>query len=156
MNGFLKEFREFAVKGNAIDMAVGIVIGVAFGAIVKSFVGDVIMPPIGLAIGNIDFSNLFWVLHAGTQPGPYNTMAEAAKAGAVTLNYGAFLNTVISFIIIAFAVFMFVRSINRLRARYEHKPEEVPAEPVTKTCPQCCTDIPAKARRCPNCTSSLD
>ena len=156
MRGFLKEFREFAVKGNAIDMAVGIVIGVAFGAIVKSFVDDVIMPPIGLAIGNIDFSNLFWVLHSGTPSGPYNTMAEAAKAGAVTLNYGAFFNTIISFIIIALAVFMFVRSINRLRAMYESKPEEAAAEPATKTCPQCCTEIPAKAHRCPNCTSSLE
>lgn len=156
MRAFLKEFREFAVKGNAVDMAVGIVIGVAFGAIVKSLVADVIMPPIGLAIGNIDFNNLFWVLHAGAQPGPYHTLAEANKAGAVTLDYGVFINTIISFIIIAFSVFLFVRSINRIRERYEKQPEEAPAEPVTKDCPQCCTSIPIKATRCPNCTSTLE
>ncbi|MGH8127894.1 MAG: large-conductance mechanosensitive channel protein MscL [Gammaproteobacteria bacterium] len=154
MRGFLKEFREFAVKGNAIDMAVGIVIGVAFGLIIKSLVADIIMPPIGLAIGHIDFKNLFWVLHVGHTPGPYHTVAEAAKAGAVTLNYGAFINTVISFIIIAFVIFMFVRSINKMRAKFENQP--APADPTTKDCPQCCTSIPIKATRCPNCTSALE
>lgn len=154
MKGFLKEFREFAVKGNAVDMAVGIVIGAAFGSIVKSLVSDIIMPPIGLVIGHIDFQNLFWVLHAGKMPGPYHTVAEAAQAGAVTLNYGAFINNIISFIIVAFAIFLFVRAINRMRSQFESQPE--PADPTTKDCPQCCTSIPIKASRCPNCTSMLD
>ncbi|MGH8428500.1 MAG: large-conductance mechanosensitive channel protein MscL [Gammaproteobacteria bacterium] len=152
MRGFLKEFREFAMRGNVIDMAVGIVIGVAFGAIVKSLVGDVIMPPIGLAIGHIDFSNLFWVLHQGTPHGPYATIAAAQQAHAVTLNYGTFINTIITFIIIAFAVFMLVRSINKMQKRFEKKQE---AAPTTKDCPHCFTAIPVKATRCPSCTSNL-
>lgn len=153
MRTFLKEFREFAVKGNVVDMAVGIVIGAAFGSIVKSFVSDVIMPPIGLAVGRIDFNNLFWIIAQGNPHGPYNTIAEAQKAGAVTLNYGAFVNTIVSFLIIAFAVFFLVRAINRIRRQFETEP--APAAPTTKECPRCCSTIPIKATRCPNCTSEL-
>jgi large conductance mechanosensitive channel len=155
MRALLKEFREFAVKGNVVDMAVGIVVGVAFGAIVNSFVNDVIMPPIGLIIGRVNFSNLYWVLHAGNPRGPYATVADAHNAGAVTLNYGTFVNTLVSFLIIAFSVFMFVRMINKTRARLERKPAAAPAAPTTKDCPRCFTSIPIKATRCPNCTSDL-
>ena len=121
----LKEFKEFAVKGNVVDMAVGIIIGAAFGKIVDSLVKDVIMPPIGLLLGKVDFSNLFVVLKAGAQAGPYLSVDAAQKAGAVTFNYGLFINTTISFVIIAFAVFLLVRAINRL------KREEPPAAPPT-------------------------
>lgn len=153
MKGFLKEFQEFAVKGNVVDMAVGIVIGGAFGTIVKSFVSDVIMPPIGLLIGHVQFSSLFWVIAEGKPNGPYNTISEAHKAGAVTLNYGTFIDNIVSFLIIAWAVFMFVRVINRVRSQFESP--EVPAEPTTKECPYCASTIPLKATRCPNCTSEL-
>jgi len=146
-----KEFKEFAVKGNVVDMAVGIVIGAAFGTIVKSFVADILMPPIGLLLGNVDFGNLFVVLKEGTQAGPFLTIADAQAAGAVTLNYGMFFNTIISFIIIAFAVFMVIKSLNRLK-REEEAP---PAEPTTKECGFCFSTIPVKATRCPNCTSQL-
>jgi large conductance mechanosensitive channel len=146
----LKEFKEFAMKGNVVDMAVGIVIGAAFGTIVKSFVSDILMPPIGLLLGNVDFSNLFTVLKGG-QAGPFATIADAQTAGAVTLNYGLFLNTVISFTIIAFAVFMVIKSLNKLK-----RAEETPAaEPTTKDCPFCFTTIAINATRCPNCTSEL-
>jgi len=111
----LKEFKEFAIRGNVIDMAVGIVIGAAFGAVVNSFVADILMPPIGLLIGNVDFSNLYIILKEGTTPGPYPSLTEAKKAGAVLWNYGLFINTIISFLIIAFAVFLVVRTINRLK-----------------------------------------
>src|SRR5512143_2566609 len=128
-----KEFREFAMKGNVVDMAVGIVIGAAFGSIVKSIVSDIIMPPIGLLLGNVDFTNLFIVLKHGTAPGPYASIADAQKVGAVTVNYGLFINTIISFVLVAFAVFILVKTINRLR-----REEEVPpAEPATKACPFC-------------------
>lgn len=148
----LKEFKEFAMRGNVVDMAVGIIIGAAFGAIVKSLVSDVIMPPIGLILGNVDFSNLFVVLKDGAGvAGPYASLAEAQKAGAVTINYGLFVNAVISFIIVAFAVFMLIRSINRLK----RKEEEAPAAPTTKDCPFCATAIPINATRCPHCTSQL-
>jgi large conductance mechanosensitive channel len=146
-----KEFKEFAMKGNVVDMAVGIVIGAAFGTIVKSFVSDILMPPIGLLLGNVDFSNLFIVLKGGSQAWPFATIADAQAAGAVTLNYGMFLNTVISFLIIAFAVFMVIKSLNRLK-RAE---ETAPAEPTTKECPYCFTTVAIKATRCPNCTSQL-
>lgn len=146
----LKEFKEFAVKGNVVDMAVGIVVGAAFGTIVKSLVSDILMPPIGLLLGNVDFSNLFIILKGGGS-GPYPTIADAQAAGAVTLNYGLFINTVISFIIISFAVFMVIRSINRLK-REEAAPV---ADPTTRDCPFCFTSIPIKATRCPNCTSAL-
>lgn len=147
-----KEFREFAMRGNVVDMAVGIIIGAAFGAIVKSLVDDVIMPPIGLLLGNVDFANLYVVLKEGAEvAAPYASLADAKTAGAVTLNYGVFINAVVSFTIVAFAVFMLVRTMNRLRA----KEETAPAEPTTKECPHCCSAIPLKATRCPYCTSEL-
>ena len=126
----LKEFREFAVKGNVVDMAVGIIIGAAFGKIVDSLVKDVIMPPIGLVLGKVDFANLFVVLKEGTQAGPYLSVEAAQNAGAVTFNYGMFINTVISFTIVAFAVFMLIRAINRLKRQEEAKPPAAPAEEV--------------------------
>lgn len=148
----LKEFKEFAMRGNVVDMAVGIIIGAAFGTIVKSLVSDVIMPPIGLLLGNVDFSNLFILLKHGAEvSGPYASLADAQAAGAVTLNYGMFINTIISFLIVAFAVFMLVRSINKLK----RKEEAPPAEPTTKECPHCYSTIPIKAVRCPMCTSEL-
>jgi large conductance mechanosensitive channel len=145
----LKEFKEFATKGNVVDMAVGIVVGAAFGAIVASFVADVIMPPIGLLLGKVDFANLFVVLKSGTVPGPYGSVAAAKQAGAVTLNYGTFVNTIISFLIIAFAVFLVIRQINKLRAK-----AEAPAV-ATKECPYCYSAVAIKATRCPFCTSTL-
>jgi len=147
----LKEFKEFAMRGNVVDMAVGIVIGAAFGQIVASLVNDVLMPPIGLLLGNVDFTNLFIVLKEGAATGPYASLADAQAAGAVTLNYGLFVNTVISFVIVAFAVFLLIRSINRLQ-RQEEAP---PAEPTTKECPHCLSTIPLQATRCPHCTSEL-
>jgi large conductance mechanosensitive channel len=151
--GMIKEFKEFAVKGNVIDMAVGIVIGAAFGTIVKSLVSDIIMPPIGLLLGNVDFSNLFLVLKGGVEGVTYATPAEAQTAGAVTLNYGLFLNTIISFLIVAFAIFILIKNINRLKSL--KAPEPAPA-PTTKACPYCFSTIPIKAVRCPNCTSNLE
>jgi len=151
--GMMKEFKEFAIKGNVVDMAVGIIIGAAFGTIVKSLVADVIMPPIGLLLGNVDFSNLFIVLKEGAEAAaPYASLADAQAAGAVTLNYGMFINTIISFLIVAFAVFIVIRNINRLK-REEAAPP--PAEPTTKDCPYCASTIPIKAKKCPNCTSEL-
>ncbi len=147
----LKEFREFAMRGNVIDMAVGIIIGAAFGTIVNSLVQDVIMPPIGLLLGNVDFSNIFAVIKEGKVPGPYASIAAAKAAGAVTINFGVFVNTLISFILIAFAVFLLVRTINKLR-RQEEAP---PPVPTTKECLYCLSSIPIKATRCPNCTSEL-
>ncbi|MEW6440953.1 MAG: large conductance mechanosensitive channel protein MscL [bacterium] len=149
LKGFLTEFREFAMRGNVVDMAVGIIIGAAFGAIVKSLVADVIMPPIGLILGNVDFSNLFVVLKDGAAAaGPYASLAEAQKAGAVTVNYGIFINSVISFLIVALAVFLLVRGINQLRRREE-------AAPTTKDCPHCLSKVAIKATRCAYCTSDL-
>ena len=147
----LKEFKEFAMRGNVIDMAVGIIIGAAFGTIVNSLVQDVIMPPIGLLLGNVDFSNIFAVIKEGKVVGPYASVAAAKTAGAVTINFGVFVNTLISFILIAFAVFLLVRTINKLR-RQEEAP---PPAPVTKECLYCFSSIPIKATRCPNCTSEL-
>ena len=147
-----KEFKEFAMRGSVVDMAVGIVIGAAFGTIVKSFVDDVLMPPIGLLLGNVDFSNLFITLKEGAKAaGPYASLAAAKAAGAVTLNLGIFINTVISFIIVAFAVFLVIKGINRMK----REQEEPPAEPTTKDCPYCFTSIPIQASRCPHCTSQL-
>ncbi len=147
--GFLKEFREFAMRGNVVDMAVGIIIGAAFGAIVKSLVSDIIMPPIGLILGNVDFSNLFLVLKDGAaQAGPYASLDLAQKAGAVTINYGLFLNSVVSFLIVAFAVFLLVRGLNRLKRQEE-------AAPTTRECPHCLSKVPIKAVRCAYCTSDL-
>jgi len=126
----LKEFREFAVRGNVVDMAVGIIIGAAFGKIVDSLVKDLIMPPIGLLLGKVDFANLFVVLREGAQAGPYLSVEVAQKAGAVTFNYGLFINTLISFVIIAFAVFLLIRTINRLKQQEEAKPTAAPPEDV--------------------------
>ena len=145
-----KEFKEFAVKGNVMDMAVGIIIGAAFGSIVTSFVNDVIMPPVGLLLGNVDFTNLFLVLKEGKIPSPYESLAAAKGAGAVTMNIGVFINTIISFLIVAFAVFLVVKNINRLK-----REEEAPAVPASKECPYCLSTIPVKAVRCPHCTSEV-
>lgn len=141
----LKEFREFVMRGNVVDMAVGIVIGAAFGKIVTSFVSDVLMPPIGLLMGKVDFSNLFIDL-SGTG---FATLAEAKKAGAATINYGLFFNTILDFIIVAFAIFLLIRQINRM------KREPAPAAPDIKECPFCLSSVPLKAVRCPHCTSEL-
>ena len=147
----LKEFKEFAMRGNVIDMAVGIIIGAAFGTIVGTLVSDVLMPPIGLILGNVDFSNLFLVLKEGKVAGPYATVAAAKGAGAVTLNYGLFVNTVVNFLIVAFAIFFLVRGMNALKKREEAPP----AVPTTKECPHCLSTIPVKATRCGHCTSDL-
>ena len=145
-----KEFKEFAVKGNAMDMAVGIIIGAAFGAIVKSLVDDIIMPPIGLLLGNVDFSNLFIVLKAGKEAvSSFATLAQAKAAGAVTLNYGAFINVIVSFLIISVAVFLLVKAMNKLRKSEEAK------VPSTRDCPFCLSEIPKKAVRCSHCTSEV-
>ena len=146
-----KEFKAFAMRGNVLDMAVGIIIGAAFGTIVTSFVNDVIMPPIGLLLGNVDFSNIFAVLKEGKTAGPYASVAAAKAAGAVTMNMGVFINTIINFIIVAFAIFLMIRSINQLKK----KEEAPPAVPTTKECPYCIVAIPIKATRCPHCTSQL-
>jgi large conductance mechanosensitive channel len=138
----LKEFREFAVRGNVIDLAVGVIIGAAFGKIVTSMVNDLIMPPIGMALGRVDFTDLFVALDGGT----YESLSVAEAAGAPTLNYGRFLNTIIEFAIVAFAVFLLVRQFNRLKR---------PAEVMTRDCPFCVSAIPLKATRCPNCTSEI-
>jgi large conductance mechanosensitive channel len=146
-----KEFKEFAMRGNVVDMAVGIIIGAAFGTIVKSLVDDVIMPPIGLLLGNVDFSNLFAVVLEGSVAAPYATLAAAREAGAVTINYGVFINTIISFLIVAFCVFLIIRNINRLK-----KEEETPPpEPTTKECGFCFSTIPIQATRCAFCTSDV-
>ena len=147
----MKEFKAFAMRGNVIDMAVGIIIGAAFGSIVGTLVSDVVMPPIGLLLGNVDFSNLFIVLKEGTTAGPYATVAAAKGAGAVTLNYGLFLNTVVNFLIVAFAIFFLIRGMNALKK----KEEAPPAVPTTKECPHCLSAIPVKATRCSHCTSEL-
>lgn len=151
--GMIKEFKEFAVKGNVVDMAVGIIIGAAFGTIVKSLVADVIMPPIGLLLGNVDFANLFIVLKEGaTAAAPYATLADADTAGAVTLKYGQFFNTIISFVIVAFSVFIMIKNMNKMKKQEAEAP---PAEPTTKDCPKCFSTISIKATRCPNCTSDV-
>jgi large conductance mechanosensitive channel protein len=139
----LKEFKEFAMKGNVIDMAVGIIIGVAFGKVITSIVSDIIMPPIGLLLGKMDFSNLFVNLSGQ----PFETLAEAKKVGAATINYGMFLNTVTDFLIVAFVVFMLIRQFNKLKPSAKG--------PMTKDCPFCASVIPIKAVRCGHCTSEL-
>jgi len=150
----LQDFKAFIMRGNVIDMAVGIIVGVAFGAVISSLVKDVIMPPIGLALGNVDFSNLFAVLKEGATPGPYASLAAAQTAGAVTINYGVFINAIINLLIIAAAVFfLIVRPIAKMQAR--KKAGEPAAATTTKECPYCFTAIPIKASRCPNCTSAL-
>ncbi len=146
-----KEFKDFILRGNVIDLAVAVVIGAAFGAIVKSLVEDVIMPPIGLLLGGVDFANIFAVLKGGDPAGPYAALSDAKAAGAVTMNFGVFINTLISFLIIAFVIFLLVRTINRMRKKSE---EPAPA-PNTKDCPYCLSSIPIKATRCAHCTSEL-
>lgn len=148
----LKEFREFAMRGSVIDMAVGIILGAAFGAVVQSLVADILMPPIGLLLGNVDFSNLYVTLAAGKIAGPYASLAQAQAAGAVTFNYGLFVNKIISLLIVAFALFLAIKSVNRLRRKQE-APAAPPAD--TKECPFCLSVIALKARRCPQCTSQL-
>jgi large conductance mechanosensitive channel len=153
-----KEFREFIMRGNVIDLAVGIIIGAAFGTIVNSLVKDIIMPPIGLLLGKVDFANLYVVIRqSDTLTGPYATLADAQAAGAVTWNYGLFINTVIAFIIIAFAIFLIVKAVNKARKAMDKKKakEAVTAAPTTRDCPFCATAIPVKATRCPHCTSEL-
>ncbi len=152
MKKFFGEFKEFIMKGNVLDLAIGVVIGGAFGAIVNSLVKDVIMPPIGLLLGKVDFANLFANLTPNKVATEGMTLADAQAAGAVTMNYGAFIMTIISFIIIALVVFFIVRAVNKMRA----PKEEAPAEVTTKECPFCKTIIPIGATRCPNCTSKLD
>ena len=151
----LSEFKKFAMRGNVIDMAVGIIIGAAFGKIVDSLVKDVIMPPIGLLLGKVDFTNLFLVLKEGATPAPYNSLSAAQAAGAVTINLGVFINAVISFMIVAFAVFILIKAINKLQAKIDakEKKEEVA---TTKKCPYCCSEIAIAAVKCPNCTSELE
>jgi len=146
-----KEFKEFAMRGNVMDMAVGIIIGAAFSPIIGSLVGDVIMPPIGLLLGNVDFSNLFMVLKDGSTAGPYVSTAAAKAAGAVSINYGTFINTIINFVIVAFAIFMMIRVMNKMK---REQPAPV-AVPTTKECPHCYSVISLKATRCPQCTSEL-
>ena len=146
----LNDFKAFLMKGNVIDLAVGMVVGTAFTGMVKSLVDDVIMPPIGLLIGGVDFSNLFLTVKEGAKAaGPYATLAAAKDAGAVTMNIGLFINTLISLVIVGFAIFMVVKAISKLQKQPQ------PADPTTKECPQCCTEIPLKASRCPHCTSEL-
>jgi large conductance mechanosensitive channel len=146
-----QEFKDFAMRGNVVDMAVGIIIGAAFGTIVKSLVDDVVMPPIGLLLGNVDFVNLFILLKQGAPAGPYASLADARAAGAVTMSYGVFINTVISFLIVALVVFLIVRSMNRM----QRQAEAPPAAPTTKDCPYCLSAIPIEASRCAYCTSEL-
>jgi large conductance mechanosensitive channel len=143
----LKEFKEFVLRGNVIDMAVGIIIGAAFGTVVQSLVNDVVMPPIGRLLGGVDFANLF----VNLGPGRYETLAAAQEAGAATINYGLFFNAVISFLIVALAVFLLVRAVNRL----QRQAEEPAAAPTTKTCPECLSEIPLEARRCAHCTTVI-
>lgn len=145
-----KEFKEFAVKGNAIDLAVGVVIGAAFGNIVNSLVKDVIMPPIGVLTGGLDFSERFFVLKSAPGAATFSTPAEAVKAGAVTLNYGSFITLVINFLIVAFCIFILVKALNKMKRQPEKQ-----AEPVSKECPYCTMTVGIKARRCPHCTSDL-
>jgi len=147
----LKEFKEFVLRGNVVDMAVGIIIGAAFGTIVKTLVDDIIMPPIGLLLGGVDFANFFILLKAGAPAAPYASLADAQAAGAVTINYGVFINALVSFLFVAFVMFLLIRSINRL----EREEETPPAEPTTKECPYCLSTVPIKATRCPHCTSEL-
>lgn len=145
----LKEFKDFAMRGNVVDMAVGIIIGAAFGGIVKSLVADVIMPPIGVLLGGVDFSNIFINLSGGD----FESLAAAQEAGAATLNIGVFINTVINFVIVAFAIFLLIRAINQLKRKEEEAPA---ADPTTKDCPHCLSGIPIKATRCGHCTSQLE
>jgi large conductance mechanosensitive channel len=150
--GMLKEFREFAMRGNVVDMAVGIIIGGAFGKIVTSMVNDVLMPPIGKLMGNVNFTDLF--INLDSAKGPFTSLKAAKDAGAAVIAYGSFINTVIDFTIVAFCIFMMIKAMNTLRKKME-APAPAPAAPTTKECPQCFSTIPIKAKRCPNCTSQI-
>ena len=153
MKKFFGEFKEFAVRGKVVELAIAVVVGGAFGTIVNSLVTDIIMPPIGLLLGGVDFSNLFITIKAGEPALRYSTLAAAQEAGAVTLNYGVFLTNIISFLIIAFTMFLIIKGVNKL----DKKDKEIPAPvPTAKKCPYCYTEIPLEATRCPNCTSQLD
>ncbi len=148
-----KEFKEFILRGNVMDLAVGVIIGAAFNAVVKSFVNDIIMPPIGLLLGRVNFAELFIMLRIGDPGGSYATLADAQGAGAVTLNYGLFINAIVSLVLIGLAVFLIVRAVNRMRREEEAAP---PPPPTTVDCPYCLSAIPIKATRCPHCTSQLE
>lgn len=158
-----KEFKEFAMKGNVVDMAVGIIVGGAFGTIVRSLVDDVLMPPIGLLLNGVDFTDFFITLNSGNSPGPYATLAEARDAAAVTLNYGVFVQAVVSFLLVAWVAYLLVKGINAMRRELEESekpPEPEPAAdtepaPATKECPYCLSTIPLKAVRCAHCTADL-
>jgi large conductance mechanosensitive channel len=147
----LKEFRDFALRGNVVDLAVGFILGGAFGTIVSSLVNNILMPPIGFLLGGVDFSNLFIIIKEGNIAGHYNSLADAQAAGAISINYGLFLNSVISFVIVAFTMFMLVKVMNKLKRQQE---EPVAVKEV-KDCPYCFSSIPIKATRCPNCTSEI-
>jgi large conductance mechanosensitive channel len=146
-----KEFKEFIARGSVLDLAIGVIIGAAFGAIVTSLVNDIVMPPIGLLLGKVDFANLFILLQEGTPSSPYASLADAQAAGAVTINYGVFINAVISFLIVAFVIFIVIRGVNRMR----REEEAAPAAPTTQECPFCRSTIPLNAVRCAFCTSDL-
>ncbi len=158
LKNIFSEFKKFAMRGNVMDMAVGIIIGAAFTKIVDSLVKDILMPPLGLILGKIDFANLFFVLKDGKTAAPYASLDAAKAAGAVTWNVGFFINAVISFVIVAFAVFLLVKAMNALQEKFDNdaKEEEKAAEPATKQCPYCCSDIPVKAVKCPHCTADLE
>jgi large conductance mechanosensitive channel len=148
-----KEFKTFILRGNVIDLAIGVIMGGAFNAVVKSLVNDIIMPPIGLLLGRVDFVNLFATIKAGDPAGPYATLADAQAAGAVAISYGVFINTLITLILTGLAVFLIVKAINRMHAKEEAAP---PPAPTTKDCPYCLSAIPIGATRCPHCTSQLE
>ena len=153
--GIIKEFRDFAVKGNVIDLSVAVVLGGAFGAIVNSIVKDIIMPPIGLLLGGVDFSNLYIILKQGDPAGPYASLTNAQEAAAVTLNYGLFLSSLVTFLIIALVMFLLVKSIGRMQKAVKKDEAILPPAPTTKECPYCYSEISIKASRCPHCTSQL-
>lgn len=146
------EFKDFIAKGNVLDLAVAVIIGIAFGAVVKSLVDNVIMPPVGVLLGGADFSNLFVVLKEGTLGGPYGSIADATADGASVLGYGVFINTIVNFLIIAFVVFMIVRSVNKMKRKQEAEEEK---EPTEKDCPKCLLNVPIKATKCGHCTSDI-
>ena len=150
----LKQFKEFALRGNVLDMAVGIIIGAAFSTIVNSLVNDILMPPFGWLLGGVDFENFYFTIESGTPGGPYNSLADAQAAGAVTMNYGVFINSLISFLIVTLAMFLLIRAINQLQNGRAESTSEGP--PTSKQCPFCLTEIPYLATRCPHCTSQLD
>ena len=157
IKNIFSEFKKFAMRGNVMDMAVGIIIGAAFTKIVDSLVKDILMPPLGLLMGKIDFANLFFVLKDGTPAAPYASLDAAKTAGAVTLNVGFFINAIISFVIVAFAVFILIKIMNTLQEKLEKKEEApAPAEPTTKKCPYCDSEISIKATKCPHCTADLE